>query len=501
MRDESIGGFLDGLASSAPAPGGGAAAALEAAMAAALVEMVCNLTIGKPAYAAHEATMREARERAGELRVEALELAARGRGGLRGGDRRLPAAARERGRGRRRGRARSSARSPLAADGSAAHGRARPPSSWRSRSRSSPDANPNVVSDLAAARRRRRARRSRRRSSTSRSTAPRSTTPSCGARWARRSRRSSASRARADDVVDGRARRGSPRDAASTAARSPRRSAPRPPPRPSGSPPAESRPASAAVGRPPTRRPPGTCARSSRPAAEARGRGARGVARRADDARGRAQGARAALGRAGRARHRLLDPVAGRARCSPQAGEHVDPGKDVDGASPVEPGTAGGGLAGLRAGDRPGGDRAPARARHRAGRCSRRSSSAARPSSASRWRCSCWPRDATVTVCHSRTRELAAVTRRADVLVAAAGRPRLIGAGHVAPGAVVVDVGHERDRPGRARRRRRDRGGRGRSQRRSRRCRAGSGPVTTRGAARQRGRGRASLGRLLTQRS
>jgi methylenetetrahydrofolate dehydrogenase (NADP+)/methenyltetrahydrofolate cyclohydrolase len=50
-------------------------------------------------------------------------------------------------------------------------------------------------------------------------------------------------------------------------------------------------------------------------------------------------------------------------------------------------------------------------------------------------------RDATVTICHSRTRDLAAVTRQADVLVAAAGRTALIGADHVRPGAVVVDVG------------------------------------------------------------
>jgi methylenetetrahydrofolate dehydrogenase (NADP+)/methenyltetrahydrofolate cyclohydrolase len=48
---------------------------------------------------------------------------------------------------------------------------------------------------------------------------------------------------------------------------------------------------------------------------------------------------------------------------------------------------------------------------------------------------------ATVTVCHSRTRDLAAVCREADVLVAAAGRAGLIGAAHVAPGAVVIDVG------------------------------------------------------------
>jgi methylenetetrahydrofolate dehydrogenase (NADP+) / methenyltetrahydrofolate cyclohydrolase len=50
-------------------------------------------------------------------------------------------------------------------------------------------------------------------------------------------------------------------------------------------------------------------------------------------------------------------------------------------------------------------------------------------------------RDATVTICHSRTPDLAAVTREADVLIAAAGRPGLIGAAHVRPGAVVIDVG------------------------------------------------------------
>lgn len=49
--------------------------------------------------------------------------------------------------------------------------------------------------------------------------------------------------------------------------------------------------------------------------------------------------------------------------------------------------------------------------------------------------------DATVTVCHSRTPDLAAATREADVLVVAAGRPGLIGPEHVRPGAVVIDVG------------------------------------------------------------
>ncbi len=50
-------------------------------------------------------------------------------------------------------------------------------------------------------------------------------------------------------------------------------------------------------------------------------------------------------------------------------------------------------------------------------------------------------RNATVTVCHSRTRELAAVTSAADVVVAAVGRAGLITAEHVRAGAVVVDVG------------------------------------------------------------
>jgi methylenetetrahydrofolate dehydrogenase (NADP+) / methenyltetrahydrofolate cyclohydrolase len=52
--------------------------------------------------------------------------------------------------------------------------------------------------------------------------------------------------------------------------------------------------------------------------------------------------------------------------------------------------------------------------------------------------------DATVTVCHSRTRDLASHTRRADILIAAAGRARLVTADMVKPGAVVVDVGMNR---------------------------------------------------------
>jgi methylenetetrahydrofolate dehydrogenase (NADP+) / methenyltetrahydrofolate cyclohydrolase len=52
--------------------------------------------------------------------------------------------------------------------------------------------------------------------------------------------------------------------------------------------------------------------------------------------------------------------------------------------------------------------------------------------------------DATVTICHSRTSDLASVTREADILVAAVGRAGLVRAEHVKPGAVVVDVGMNR---------------------------------------------------------
>jgi methylenetetrahydrofolate dehydrogenase (NADP+) / methenyltetrahydrofolate cyclohydrolase len=50
-------------------------------------------------------------------------------------------------------------------------------------------------------------------------------------------------------------------------------------------------------------------------------------------------------------------------------------------------------------------------------------------------------RDATVTICHSRTRDLAAVTRTADLLVVAIGRTGFIGRDHIKPGATVIDVG------------------------------------------------------------
>jgi methylenetetrahydrofolate dehydrogenase (NADP+)/methenyltetrahydrofolate cyclohydrolase len=56
--------------------------------------------------------------------------------------------------------------------------------------------------------------------------------------------------------------------------------------------------------------------------------------------------------------------------------------------------------------------------------------------------------NATVTICHSRTRDLAEVCRRADVLVVAAGIPGIVGADAVKPGATVIDVGIHRGENG-----------------------------------------------------
>ena len=52
--------------------------------------------------------------------------------------------------------------------------------------------------------------------------------------------------------------------------------------------------------------------------------------------------------------------------------------------------------------------------------------------------------DATVTVCHSRTADLGSITKEADILICAAGRPRLITVDMVKPGAVVIDVGQNK---------------------------------------------------------
>ena len=55
LRDQSVQAFLDQLASASPTPGGGSVAALTGALAAGLISMVCQLTVGRPRYASFEA--------------------------------------------------------------------------------------------------------------------------------------------------------------------------------------------------------------------------------------------------------------------------------------------------------------------------------------------------------------------------------------------------------------------------------------------------------------
>ena len=123
-----------------------------------------------------------------------------------------------------------------------------------------------------------------------------------------------------------------------------------------------------------------------------------------------------------------------------EAGERIAFGKDVDGASPVSLGRLASGLPAF----------APATAQavmellHLAGPTLAgadavvvgRSNVVGKPLAML-----LLAEHATVTICHTRTRDLAAETRRADILVAAAGRAHLLGAEHVRPGAIVIDVG------------------------------------------------------------
>jgi formiminotetrahydrofolate cyclodeaminase len=74
MTEQSLPGWLDDLASAAPAPGGGAAAAMSAALGAALVEMVANLTIGKSTYAEHQQHVESVLAEATQLRHSAVAL-------------------------------------------------------------------------------------------------------------------------------------------------------------------------------------------------------------------------------------------------------------------------------------------------------------------------------------------------------------------------------------------------------------------------------------------
>ena len=135
----------------------------------------------------------------------------------------------------------------------------------------------------------------------------------------------------------------------------------------------------------------------------------------------------------------LQTPLPGRARLADLAGL-IDPAKDVDGANPTSLGRLMTGLPAF----------APATAAavlalldsYEIALSGRRAVVVGRSAVVGKPVAQLLlARDATVTVCHSRTADLAAVTSSAEVLVAAAGRAGLIGPGFVGPGAVVVDVG------------------------------------------------------------
>lgn len=74
MVDGSVREFLERVASSSPTPGGGSVAALAGAIACALSEMVCNLTIGKKKYAHVEQEMKELLQQCGALRETCMQL-------------------------------------------------------------------------------------------------------------------------------------------------------------------------------------------------------------------------------------------------------------------------------------------------------------------------------------------------------------------------------------------------------------------------------------------
>jgi len=76
MTQSSIDQFLDRLASGDPTPGGGSAAAIMGAMAAALVSMVCNVSFGKKGYEAAEPELRSILARSEELRVRLTAMVA-----------------------------------------------------------------------------------------------------------------------------------------------------------------------------------------------------------------------------------------------------------------------------------------------------------------------------------------------------------------------------------------------------------------------------------------
>jgi methenyltetrahydrofolate cyclohydrolase len=74
VKDISIEVFLDDLASRKPTPGGGGAAAVMGAMGAALVSMVCNLTIGRTQYRDFEEKLKSVLTKAEELRRDLIKM-------------------------------------------------------------------------------------------------------------------------------------------------------------------------------------------------------------------------------------------------------------------------------------------------------------------------------------------------------------------------------------------------------------------------------------------
>jgi len=73
LTDMTVKAFTEKLASNAPAPGGGSAAALSGALGAALISMVCNLTVGKPKYTEHEPLIKETLAKSDDLSVKLLD--------------------------------------------------------------------------------------------------------------------------------------------------------------------------------------------------------------------------------------------------------------------------------------------------------------------------------------------------------------------------------------------------------------------------------------------
>jgi formiminotetrahydrofolate cyclodeaminase len=74
LAELQVSGFADLLASDAPAPGGGSAAALEGALGAALTAMVCSLTVGKKKYADSQELVTEAQKKALDLKTRFVDV-------------------------------------------------------------------------------------------------------------------------------------------------------------------------------------------------------------------------------------------------------------------------------------------------------------------------------------------------------------------------------------------------------------------------------------------